>query len=96
MSACRHPFVFGGSTDQDLVADIFNTRRLSTVFASSTRTQDVPPVWVERAGAKVYLQENMTRQSKANLGFAVQVRPISSLKICKIFLCASRGRVRFF
>ena len=38
--------------------------------------EEVPPVWVDRAGAKIALQETYSRNSKGSLGLVLErVRP---------------------
>lgn len=68
----RRPFVFGRAADEDLVVHAFNARRLSTVFTSTSGSDSVTPVWVERAGAKVGLARHLSRHSNSSLGVVGQ------------------------
>jgi outer membrane protein assembly factor BamA len=56
-----------------LVVDAFNSRRLSSVFTGvGAAAQAVPTVWVERAGAQLYLEQQLSQLSKAYAGFVTQ------------------------
>ena len=50
----------------------FNARKLSPVFAGGPGSDDVPPLWVDRAGAKMSVTNNITRQSKLTYGFVAE------------------------
>jgi|TARA_Y100001954_G_scaffold238182_1_gene304611 IAP75 family protein translocase len=66
----NHPYC-RGDNDADktsLRAAIFNSRKLSPVFTGGPLLQDVPGVWVDRAGLKTAVCQNFSRQSKCSMG----------------------------
>lgn len=70
----NHPYLKGdGDSDKtSLKAAAFNSRKLSPVFTGGPLIQDVPGVWVDRAGVKVAVCQNFTRQSRCSLGAVLE------------------------
>jgi IAP75 family protein translocase len=69
-----HPY-YKGDTDTDktsLKAAAFNSRKLSPVFTGGPLLQEVPGVWVDRAGFKATLCQHFTRQSRCSLGAVLE------------------------
>ncbi|DBA96635.1 hypothetical protein WJX77_012422 [Trebouxia sp. C0004] len=68
----RQPYVRGTSDKfkTALEGTAFNNRKTSGVFNSGG--DDVPVVWVDRAGAKIGFQETRSRSSKANYGLVIE------------------------
>ena len=70
----NHPYC-KGDTDVDRTsfkAAAFNSRKLSPVFTGGPLMQEVPGVWVDRAGIKAGICQNFTRQSKCSLGAVLE------------------------
>ena len=55
-----------------LTATMFNGRKLCGVFTPGPAGDEVPPVWVDRTGAKVAISEQYTRNSRGSLGLVLQ------------------------
>ena len=68
------PYVFGLGDPQrtKLQATAFNARKLCGVFTPGPDGEEVPPVWVDRAGAKVALTQQFSRNSRGSLGLVAQ------------------------
>lgn len=66
------PYLWGDHDPKRTALNVsaFNSRKLSPVFTAGPFADEVPPIWVDRAGAKVTLTEQMTRQSKFTTGYA--------------------------
>ncbi|KAK8494043.1 hypothetical protein V6N12_034344 [Hibiscus sabdariffa] len=58
--------------DRTLRASCFNSRKLSPVFTGGPGVDEVPPIWVDRAGLKANITENFTRQSKFTYGLVME------------------------
>ena len=70
----HHPYVLGdGDPDKTgFKTCVFNSRKLSPVFTGGPLMDEVPAVWVDRAGAKATVTQNFTRQSKATASVVVE------------------------
>ena len=55
-----------------LTATLFNGRKLCGVFTPGPGGAEVPPVWIDRAGAKVAVTEQYSRQSRGTLALVAQ------------------------
>lgn len=68
----RQPYVRGthDKLKTALEGTAFNNRKTSGVFHASG--DDVPVVWVDRAGAKIGFHETHSRSSKANYGLVIE------------------------
>ncbi|KDD76290.1 hypothetical protein H632_c282p2 [Helicosporidium sp. ATCC 50920] len=75
------PYVWGlrDPCRTKLAATAFNSRKQSPAFMAPAggAGDDVPPVWVDRAGAKVGLQQQLGRRSSA--GLALMAQQVSAL-----------------
>ncbi|KAK4763780.1 hypothetical protein SAY87_013218 [Trapa incisa] len=69
-----HPYLDGvyNLTNRTLRASCFNSRKLSPVFTGGPGIDEVPPIWVDRAGMKANITENLTRQSKFTYGIVME------------------------
>lgn len=69
-----HPYLDGVSNPRNriLKASCFNSRKLSPVFTGGPGLEEVPTVWVDRAGVKANITENFTRQSKFTYGLVLE------------------------
>ncbi|KAL1552902.1 putative translocon at the outer envelope membrane of chloroplasts 75-III [Salvia divinorum] len=69
-----HPYVDGvyNPRNRTFRASCFNSRKLSPVFTGGPGIEDVPPIWVDRAGLKANITENLTRQSKFTYGLVME------------------------
>ncbi|OIT01954.1 PREDICTED: protein TOC75-3, chloroplastic [Nicotiana attenuata] len=69
-----HPYLDGvyNSRNRTLKASCFNSRKLSPVFTGGPGVDEVPPIWVDRAGLKANITENFTRQSKFTYGLVME------------------------
>eukprot|EP00246_Nothoceros_aenigmaticus_P003842 TRINITY_DN15047_c0_g2_i1.p1 TRINITY_DN15047_c0_g2~~TRINITY_DN15047_c0_g2_i1.p1 ORF type:complete len:600 (-),score=84.51 TRINITY_DN15047_c0_g2_i1:420-2054(-) len=69
-----HPYLDGinDSRNRTFRASCFNSRKLSAVFTGGVGVDEVPAVWVDRAGLKANITENFTRQSKYTYGLVVE------------------------
>jgi len=70
----NHPYC-KGDADSDKTsfkAAAFNSRKLSPVFTGGPLIQDVPGIWVDRAGIKATVCQNFTKQSKCSLGMVLE------------------------
>ncbi|CAK9187872.1 unnamed protein product [Ilex paraguariensis] len=69
-----HPYFDGvyNTRNRTFRASCFNSRKLSPVFTGGPGVDEVPPIWVDRAGMKANLTENFTRQSKFTYGFVME------------------------
>ncbi|TYH93676.1 hypothetical protein ES332_A13G270100v1 [Gossypium tomentosum] len=69
-----HPYLDGvyNPRNRTLRANCFNSRKLSPVFTGGPGVDEVPPIWVDRAGVKFNITENFTRQSKFTYGLVME------------------------
>ncbi|KZV53014.1 hypothetical protein F511_27630 [Dorcoceras hygrometricum] len=69
-----HPYVDGvyNPRNRTFRASCFNSRKLSPVFTGGPGIEEVPPIWVDRAGVKANFTENFTRQSKFTYGLVME------------------------
>lgn len=69
-----HPYVDGVDDPRNRTfrASCFNSRKLSAVFTGGPGVEEVPSVWVDRAGFKANLTECFTRQSKFTYGLVLE------------------------
>ncbi|CAN6556654.1 unnamed protein product [Malus baccata var. baccata] len=69
-----HPYLDGvyNPRNRALRVSCFNSRKLSPVFTGGPGADEVPPIWVDRAGVKANITENFTRQSKFTYGLVVE------------------------
>ncbi|KAA8543841.1 hypothetical protein F0562_021982 [Nyssa sinensis] len=69
-----HPYVDGVTNPRNrtLRTSCFNSRKLSPVFTGGPGVDEVPPIWVDRAGVKANITENFTRQSKFTYGLVME------------------------
>ncbi|KAF2291733.1 hypothetical protein GH714_035373 [Hevea brasiliensis] len=69
-----HPYLDGvyNPRNRTLRASCFNSRKLSPVFTGGPEVDEVPPIWVDRAGFKANITENFTRQSKFTYGIVME------------------------
>lgn len=70
----RKPYVFGtGDPNRtSLGVIIFNTRRVSGVFTPGPWGDEIPPIFVQRSGGKVSLQEFYNCNSRGSIGLVAQ------------------------
>nr|KYP45309.1 hypothetical protein KK1_033184 [Cajanus cajan] len=71
----EHPYLDGvhNPRDRTLRVSCFNSRKVSPVFTGGTWINNVPPIWVDRAGIKANITEiNFTRQSKFTYGLVME------------------------
>ena len=68
------PYVYGLDDPKQtkLSGTIFNSRKLCGVFTPGPSGDEVPVVWVDRAGAKVAISEKYSRNSSGSLGLVAQ------------------------
>ncbi|KAL6967576.1 putative translocon at the outer envelope membrane of chloroplasts 75-III [Sarracenia purpurea var. burkii] len=69
-----HPYLDGvyNSRNRTFRASCFNSRKLSPIFTGGPGVDEVPPIWVDRAGVKANITENFTRQSKFTYGLVME------------------------
>ncbi|XP_023521044.1 protein TOC75-3, chloroplastic-like [Cucurbita pepo subsp. pepo] len=69
-----HPYFDGvyNPRNRTLRVSCFNSRKLSPVFTGGPGADEVPPIWVDRAGVKANITENFTRQSKFTYGLVME------------------------
>ncbi|KAF9614226.1 hypothetical protein IFM89_016071 [Coptis chinensis] len=69
-----HPYLDGvyDPRNRTFRASCFNSRKLSPVFTGGPGVDEVPPIWVDRAGVKANISENFTRQSKFTYGLVME------------------------
>ncbi|CAI9106839.1 OLC1v1006072C1 [Oldenlandia corymbosa var. corymbosa] len=69
-----HPYWDGlyDPRNRTLRANCFNGRKLSPVFTGGPGADEVPPIWVDRAGLKANITENFSRQSKFTYGLVLE------------------------
>ncbi|KAK4440894.1 protein TOC75-3, chloroplastic [Sesamum alatum] len=69
-----HPYLDGvyNPRNRTFHASCFNSRKLSPVFTGGPGIEEVPPVWVDRAGVKANITEKFTRQSKFTYGLVME------------------------
>ncbi|WCJ20483.1 Protein TOC75 chloroplastic [Euphorbia peplus] len=69
-----HPYLDGvyNPRNRTLRTSCFNSRKLSPVFTGGPGVDEVPPIWVDRAGLKANITENFTRQSKFTYGIVME------------------------
>ncbi|XWS71662.1 hypothetical protein CRYUN_Cryun03dG0157600 [Craigia yunnanensis] len=58
--------------NRTLRTSCFNSWKLSPVFTGGPGVDEVPPIWVDRAGVKANITENFTRQSKFTYGLVME------------------------
>ncbi|XP_022752712.1 LOW QUALITY PROTEIN: protein TOC75-3, chloroplastic-like [Durio zibethinus] len=69
-----HPYLDGvyNPRNRTFRTSCFNSRKLSPVFTGGPGVDEVPPIWVDRAGVKANITENFTRQSKFTYGLVME------------------------
>ncbi|CAL9184843.1 unnamed protein product [Musa hybrid cultivar] len=69
-----HPYLDGVTNPRNRTFRVscFNSRKLSPVFTGGPGADEVPPVWIDRAGFKANITENYTRQSKFTYGLVME------------------------
>eukprot|EP00249_Psilotum_nudum_P007448 c20564_g1_i1 orf=226-2583(+) len=69
-----HPYIdgIGDPRNRTFKASCFNSRKLSPVFTGGPGVEEVPSIWVDRAGLKANITETFTRQSKFTYGMVVE------------------------
>ncbi|GLT77341.1 hypothetical protein SLA2020_489390 [Shorea laevis] len=69
-----HPYLDGVSNPRNRTfrTSCFNSRKLSPVFTGGPGVDEVPPIWVDRAGIKANVTENFSRQSKFTYGLVME------------------------
>ncbi|PRQ19896.1 putative chloroplast envelope protein translocase, IAP75 [Rosa chinensis] len=69
-----HPYLDGvyNPRNRSLRVSCFNSRKLSPVFTGGPGADEVPPIWVDRAGMKANITENFNRQSKFTYGLVME------------------------
>ncbi|KAG2329804.1 hypothetical protein Bca52824_000984 [Brassica carinata] len=69
-----HPYLDGvyNPRNRTFKTSCFNSRKLSPVFTGGPGVEEVPPIWVDRAGVKANITENFTRQSKFTYGLVME------------------------
>ncbi|XP_073303084.1 protein TOC75-3, chloroplastic-like [Primulina huaijiensis] len=69
-----HPYVDGvyNPRNRTFRTSCFNSRKLSPVLTGGPGIEEVPPIWVDRAGVKANFTENFTRQSKLIYGLVME------------------------
>ncbi|CAI8616635.1 unnamed protein product [Vicia faba] len=69
-----HPYLDGVNNPRNrtLRVSCFNSRKLSPVFTGGPGVDEVPSIWVDRAGAKANITENFSRQSKFTYGLVME------------------------
>ncbi|KAF7120436.1 hypothetical protein RHSIM_Rhsim13G0077600 [Rhododendron simsii] len=69
-----HPYLDGVTDPRNRTfrTSCFNSRKLSPVFTGGPGVDEVPPIWVDRAGVKATITENFTRQSKFTYGLVME------------------------
>eukprot|EP00245_Coleochaete_scutata_P000221 TRINITY_DN1024_c0_g1_i1.p1 TRINITY_DN1024_c0_g1~~TRINITY_DN1024_c0_g1_i1.p1 ORF type:complete len:858 (-),score=217.69 TRINITY_DN1024_c0_g1_i1:308-2881(-) len=70
----QHPYFDGVLDPRDRTGRVscFNSRKLSSVFTGGPSLEEVPAVWIDRAGVKATLTENFTKQSKYTYGAVLE------------------------
>ncbi|KAE8688679.1 Protein TOC75 [Hibiscus syriacus] len=58
--------------NRTLRASCFNSRKTKPSFTGGPEVDEVPPIWVDRAGLKANITENFTRQSKFTYGLVME------------------------
>ncbi|CAK8576092.1 unnamed protein product [Lathyrus sativus] len=69
-----HPYLDGvdDPRNRTLRVSCFNSRKLSPVFTGGPGVDEVPSIWVDRAGVKANITENFSRQSKFTYGLVME------------------------
>lgn len=69
-----HPYLDGvyNPHNRTFRTSCFNSRKLSPVFTGGPGVDEVPAIWVDRAGLKANITENFTRQSKFTYGLVME------------------------
>lgn len=70
-----HPYLDGlgrYARNRSFRANCFNSRKLSPVFTGGPGLEEVPAIWVDRAGFKANISENFSRQSKLTYGVVIE------------------------
>lgn len=70
----RKPYVWGerDSKRTALAITAFNSRRVSGVFTAGPFGEEVPPIMVNRSGAKIALQQQYNNHSRGSLGLVLE------------------------
>ncbi|KAK9809832.1 hypothetical protein WJX72_000025 [[Myrmecia] bisecta] len=70
----KHPYLRGANDPLRTALNVaaFNSRKLSGVFAPGPNGEEVPPVWIDRSGAKIGVSEQYSRNSKGSLGIVLE------------------------
>lgn len=70
----KKPYVWGERDPNrtTLAVTAFNARRVSGVFTAGPISEDVPPIMMHRAGAKVGFQQHYNNHSRGSLGVVLQ------------------------
>ena len=70
----HHPYCLGdGDPDKtNFKTSVFNSRKLSPVFTGGPMMEEVPTIWMDRAGAKATVTQNFSRQSKATASVVIE------------------------
>ena len=68
------PFIYGLDDPKKtkISGTVFNSRKLCGVFTPGPSGDEVPVVWVDRAGAKVAITEQYSRNSSGSFGLVAQ------------------------
>ncbi|KAL9688022.1 hypothetical protein QQ045_032434 [Rhodiola kirilowii] len=69
-----HPYFDGvyNPRNRTLKASCFNSRKMSPVFTGGPGFDEVPPIWVDRAGCKAIITEKFNRQSEFKYGIVME------------------------
>ncbi|MCO5603197.1 hypothetical protein L7F22_057344 [Adiantum nelumboides] len=69
-----HPYLDGLNDphNRTFKASCFNSRKLSPVFTGGPGLEEVPAIWVDRAGLKANITESFSRQSKFMYGLVLE------------------------
>ena len=63
-----HPYCYGDGDKlkSSFKTAVFNTRKLSPTFTGGPLMEEVPGIWIDRAGLKATLSQNFSRQSRSS------------------------------
>ncbi|CAN8277993.1 unnamed protein product [Cochlearia groenlandica] len=69
-----HPYLDGvyNPRNRTFKTSCFNSRKLSPIFTGGPGVEEVPPIWVDRAGMKANITENFTPQSMFTYGLVME------------------------
>ena len=69
-----HPYCFGDDDElkSSFKTAVFNTRKLSPTFTGGPLMDEVPGVWIDRAGLKATLSQHFTRQSHSSTSLVLE------------------------